>query len=96
MPFYQRDGNENECEDEDVPAGSVFFDAVDGHTQHARKLDGDNVGAYASQRAPHVSPAVAAHVAQEWAEIAEHGLIVAGELGIGTTASAGLASVNPQ
>ena len=43
--------------------GRPFLDPVDGHAQNPGELHRDDIGGDARQRAPHVSPAVAAHVA---------------------------------
>ncbi len=76
--FDEADGDQDQGKDEDEFAAGALLDAVDGHAQNAGELDGDDVGADAGEGAPHVSPAVAAHVAVEGGEVAEHGFIVPG------------------
>jgi hypothetical protein len=51
---------------------------VDGLLQHLGNCTADGVGGDAGERAPQVSPAVAAHVGEEGAQIAKHGSIVRG------------------
>ena len=61
--------------------GLVLLELVDGPAEHAGKLDRDGIGGNAGERAPQVSPAVAAHVREEGAQIAKHGFIVRGAEG---------------
>ena len=76
--FDQRDGDQQAGEDEDLAAGGPVLHLVDGASDDLGKLHGDSVGANAGEGAPQVSPAVAAHVTEERAEVAEHGFIVRG------------------
>ena len=53
-------------------------DAINCPLNHLRKEHPDGVGADATERAPHISPAVAAQITGERGEVAKHGFIVRG------------------
>ena len=76
----QGDGDQERGEEQNQFPGRPSVDRVDGHAQDPGKLHGDDVGADAGERAPHVSPAVAAHVFIERGKIAKHSSIVRGRL----------------
>ena len=72
--FGERNNDQQACEDENRFAGGLLFlHFVDGHSQDSGKLDRRRIGGDAGEAAPQVSPAIAAHVTEEGAEIAEHG-----------------------
>jgi hypothetical protein len=74
----QSDRGQQAGEDEDSLAGDAVAHGVDGSLDDLGKEHPDGVGRDAGERAPQVSPAVAAHVTVERGQIAEHGLIVRG------------------
>ncbi len=75
-PFDERDGDQQQSQKKDVLARGAVLERVDGAAKYARKLDPDGIGADAGQRAPHVSPAVTAHVGEKRGQVAQHGFIV--------------------
>src|SRR5437879_6295443 len=55
-----------------LPGGAVLFEVVNGFADDARTLHGNRIGGNDREAAPHISPAVAAHVGEERAQIAKH------------------------
>src|ERR1039458_1198072 len=75
----ERNSDQQACEAENrFAVGLVLLQFVDGPSQDSGKLDRRRIGGNARESAPQVSPAVAAHVTEERAQIAEHGFIVRG------------------
>ena len=72
----QVDRDQKQGKEQNVLAGGSVLDGIHRHAQNAGELHGDNVRATQARAAPHVSPAVAAHVGVEWAKVAKHSSIV--------------------
>ena len=78
--FDQRDSHQQPGEEQNPVASDPVAHPVDGLFQHLGKEHPNGIGGNARETAPHVSPAVAAHIDEERAQIAKHGFIVRGKV----------------
>jgi hypothetical protein len=75
----QGNRDEQTGEEQNAAPGHAVVEPVDGRLQNLGKQNPDGIGGDAGESAPHVPPAVAAHVSEEGGHIAKHFSIVRGE-----------------